>query len=118
MADYRGEPLDGDALRSTIESHHAAAFAWAIRCCGNDAEAGDVLHNAYGKILSGRAIFRGGSAFKTWLFAVIRNTAAEERRRKWMRQILLVGYTHERGNETMDPDRGLEKFERAEQTLD
>jgi DNA-directed RNA polymerase specialized sigma24 family protein len=37
---------------------------------------------AYLKILQGRARYRDGAAFKTWLFAVIRLTAADERRRQ------------------------------------
>ena len=39
---------------------------------------------AYLKVLSGEARFDGRSAFKTWLFGVIRRTAAGERRRDWV----------------------------------
>jgi len=40
---------------------------------------------SYLKILEGRARHAGGSAFKTWLFGVIRMTAREQRRRAWLR---------------------------------
>jgi len=38
----------------------------------------DVLHNAYLKILEGKANFGGKSTFKTWLFGVIRKTAMRD----------------------------------------
>jgi RNA polymerase sigma-70 factor (ECF subfamily) len=69
-------------LRDEIESHHAASFAWALACCAFvRADAEDVLQTVYLKVLDGRAHFDGRSAFRTWLFAVIRRTAADRRRR-------------------------------------
>lgn len=70
-------------LRCVLEQHHAASFGWALACCGRDREeAEDVLQASYLKILEGRARFDGRSSVKTWLFGVIRRTAAEERRRR------------------------------------
>src|SRR2546422_5376887 len=42
------------------------------------------------KILEGKARFRGESSLKTWLFAVIRKTAATEYRRKLLRGLRLL----------------------------
>jgi RNA polymerase sigma-70 factor (ECF subfamily) len=57
------------------------SFSWALNCCGRNRElAEDVLQTSYLKILEGKASFDGRSAFKTFLFAVIRRTAAEWRR--------------------------------------
>lgn len=57
---------------------HAASFGWACSCCSwNEADAEDVLQTAYLKVISGRARYDGRSAFRTWLFGVIRHTARE-----------------------------------------
>lgn len=75
-----------DELEAELEREHPDAFAWALRCVGGGREeAEDALHNAYERILAGRAEFAGRSSFRTWLFGVIRRTALEERRRGWLR---------------------------------
>jgi RNA polymerase sigma-70 factor (ECF subfamily) len=72
-------------LKCALEQYHTESFGWALACCGrNRAEAEDVLHASYLKILEGRARFDDRSSVKTWLFGVIRRTAAEERRRRFM----------------------------------
>ena len=75
-------PLDSAAeLRAALERHHADCLGWAMACCGFDrSEASDVLQDSYLKVLDGRAVFRGDSSFRTWLFGVIRRTASEHRR--------------------------------------
>lgn len=74
-----------------LEQHHVAAFCWALSCCGRDAtEAEDVLQSVYVKILEGRARFRGESSFRTWLFSLVRNTAADRRRRRLLGRILTL----------------------------
>jgi RNA polymerase sigma-70 factor (ECF subfamily) len=78
-------PADLD-LRDELARVHPQAFAWAVRCCRDDrGEAEDVLHEAYMKVLDGRAEFVGRSSFKTWLLGVIRHTAREYGRRRWLR---------------------------------
>lgn len=47
----------------------------------------DALQTSYLKILEGRARFEGRSTFRTWLFSVIRNTAADIGRSPWRRRI-------------------------------
>jgi len=72
-------------LRRDIEELHEASFAWALACCAfRREEAEDVLQTAYLKVLDGRARFDGRASVKTWLFAVIRNTAADRRRQGWL----------------------------------
>ena len=72
---------------SELAAFHPQSFAWALACCGYDrAEAEDVLQTAYLKVVDGRAQFEGGSSLRTFLFAVIRNTAADARRRSFLRR--------------------------------
>jgi RNA polymerase sigma-70 factor (ECF subfamily) len=77
-------------LRRELAANHRDAFAWALNCCGrNRADAEDVLQATYIKVLEGRARFQHRSAFTTWLFGVIRLTAAEQRRRHLLRDLVL-----------------------------
>lgn len=100
-------------LSAHLEEHHALSYGWALSCCGQDAaEAADVLHTAYLKVLKGRARFDGQASFRTWLFGVIRNTAADERRRRWLRLLRLGDYLRERG-EVAEPGEGVEASEMA-----
>jgi RNA polymerase sigma factor (sigma-70 family) len=72
-----------------LEELHPASFGWAVQCCGGDRqEAEDVLQTTYLKVLDGRARFEGRSSLKTWLFGVIRRTAAERRRVRWARDLV------------------------------
>ncbi len=73
-------------IRAQLEELHLSAYSWALHCCGRDRGAAEeVLQSVYLKVLEGRAVFDGKSSFKTWVFAVIRNTSSEERRRRWLR---------------------------------
>jgi len=85
--------MDEIEIRAQLEKHHAVSYGWALNCCShNNTEAKDVLQQAYLKILQGRALYKGQSSFKTWLFSVIRYTAADERRRNWLRFFGLKKY--------------------------
>jgi len=81
--------MDDSELRAELEKHHRESYGWALGCClRNPAEAESVLHSVYLKVLEGKARYDGRSSFRTWLFAVIRKTAADERRRnilQWLR---------------------------------
>jgi RNA polymerase sigma-70 factor, ECF subfamily len=82
--------MNATDLQSELERLHASSFGWALFCCGQrKEEAEDVLHTAYMKVLEGRAKFEGRASFRTWFFAVIRHTASEQQRRRWLRETLL-----------------------------
>ena len=79
-----------------------------------------MLQIAYVKVLDGRARFDGGSAFKTWLFAVIRRTAAERRRGRWMRSLTLARWRTGRGEPepSTDPEALASSAEAARSLRD
>lgn len=78
-------------LEQQLEELHPASFAWALGLCGRDADdAREVLQETYLKIFEGKARFEGRSTLKTWLFAVIRRTAAARRRLRWLRDLRFV----------------------------
>jgi len=83
--------MDRAELEQQLEELHPASFAWALGCCGRDRQlAEDVLQETYLKIFQGKAQFAGRSTLKTWLFSVIRRTAARQRRFRWLREIPLL----------------------------
>src|SRR5215475_879832 len=81
-------------LKAELEKLHGASFGWALSCCQhNRSDAEEVLQTVYLKILEGKAVFREESKLKTWLFAVIRNTAIGERRKALLRSRIHAGAT-------------------------
>ena len=81
--------MDRAELEREIEQLHGSSFGWALSCCGrNRDDAEEVLQDVYVKILDGKARFDGRSSLKTWLFAVIRRTAAGQARRRFVREVL------------------------------
>ena len=82
--------MDDVELRRQLERVHAECYGWAMACCDRDSDdAEEVLQTVYLKVLDGRARFDGQSSFRTWVFGVIRHTAASERRKAWLRRLLL-----------------------------
>lgn len=77
-------PTDAETIHRQLEALHGESFAWALGCAAyQPSEAEDILQMTYLKILDGSACYEGRSAFKTWLFGVIRLTALAHRRRTW-----------------------------------
>jgi RNA polymerase sigma-70 factor (ECF subfamily) len=103
-------------LREQLEKGHVAAFGWALACCkGNRDEAEDVLHDSYLAVLEGKARFDARSSFQTWLFGVIRLTAASARRKAWLRGLILERQNGVHNPEAaVQPDSGLDATSRGE----
>ena len=92
--------MDDVELRLQLERVHADCFGWAMACCGRDSDdAEEVLQTVYLKVLDGHAHYDGRSTFRTWLFGVIRRTAASRQRTAWLRGLLL-----ERNGENVRPE--------------
>jgi len=111
-----------EELKDLLEQHHASSFGWAMSCCGRDpAEAEDILQVVYLKVLEGKARFEGHATFKTWLFAVIRKTASDQRRKNVLRAVHTLkaaqqwahSETAEHPDETAYRAEVLMKFRRA-----
>ncbi len=82
---------DDRRLWSAIERLHFESYGWARCCCRQDPEeAENVLQAVYLKVFQQRAVFDGRASLKTWLFAVIRRTAAEARRRRALQRLGLL----------------------------
>lgn len=108
-----------DELRTQIEELHEDAFVWAVACCDGDLEeAEDVLQLSYLKLMDGRAKFSGRSAFKTFLFGVVRNTARERRRRRKVRRFLLFQWGGEERSAPASPVDSIEQTELRAQVLE
>ena len=100
--------MDTSELKAELEKLHQASFGWALNCCRhNHAEAEEVLQTVYLKILQGKAVYRGESKLRTWLFAVIRKTAATERRKRVLRTLIAV--TSPRTEPGSQPELELER---------
>jgi RNA polymerase sigma-70 factor (ECF subfamily) len=109
--------LTREELEALLERHHAASYGWALSCSGwNDADAEDVLQTTYMKVISGRARFGGRSAFRTWLFGVIRRTAGEHARRDRSHakraELLALEAAATAGGSGGDPEAGVETADR------
>jgi len=81
-------------LKEELEKLHQASFGWALNCCRHHrVDAEEVLQTVYLKILQGKAVYRGESKLRTWLFAVIRKTAISERRKHVLRSLITIQAT-------------------------
>ncbi|HEV8183594.1 MAG TPA: RNA polymerase sigma factor [Candidatus Angelobacter sp.] len=107
--------MDQTDLRDELERLHSASFGWALWCCDHRREdAEEVLQTAYLKVLEGAARFNGRSSLRTWFFAVVRRTAWEQRRLRWVRELLLARWLWQpalvaRG----EPDEALRSSEQS-----
>jgi RNA polymerase sigma-70 factor (ECF subfamily) len=108
-------------LERQLKEHHGPAFGWALSCCGWDrASAQDVLQTVYLKVLQGRAKFAGRSSFKTFLFGVIRRTAAEHRRASALKRLLPLSRLHghpEGRSAVTDPGLAVERSDEAKRLV-
>ncbi|HLB37327.1 MAG TPA: RNA polymerase sigma factor [Gemmatimonadales bacterium] len=102
-------------LERELDRVHIAAFGWALACCAGDrSRAEDALQSSYLKIVDGRARFDGRSSFRTWLFGIVRRTAAEARRReRWGRWLPLVGFSASLGDGRPDSAAALIRSEES-----
>lgn len=103
-----------EEIRSALKQSQRDNYLWALFCCRRNREmAYEVLQITYLKILEGKAKYSGTSAFKTWIFSVIKNTAIDtfndelKRQRRFLNLNRLFSSKNGKNNEK-DPQIAIE----------
>ncbi len=75
MDTYLSKAIDGDreALDYLLDQHKDLAFSIALKLVGNEADAEDVVQEAFIKVLTTIGRFRKESKFSTWLYRIVYN---------------------------------------------
>ncbi len=71
---------DADAFETLVGRHEGRVYRLAYRLTGSDADAQDVLQDAFLAAYRGLASFRGTARFSTWLYRITTNAALLHRR--------------------------------------
>jgi RNA polymerase sigma-70 factor (ECF subfamily) len=71
---------DADAFEALVDRHEARVYRLAYRLTGSDADARDVLQEAFLAAYRGLASFRGAARFSTWLYRIATNAALMHQR--------------------------------------
>lgn len=73
---------DRDAGREFFLRYRQGAFRIAYRLVGNEADAMDVVEDAFVKLLGAAGKFRGEAKASTWFYRIVTNTALDLRRKR------------------------------------
>lgn len=75
MDTYLTKAIDGDreALNYLLDQHKNLAFSIALKLVGNEADAEDIVQEAFIRVLSSIGRFRKESKFSTWLYRIVYN---------------------------------------------
>jgi RNA polymerase sigma-70 factor (ECF subfamily) len=63
------------AFDELVRRTYVDTYTLAVRLCGNEEDAGDVVQEAYLRAWKGIRRFRGDAQFTTWLYRITANTA-------------------------------------------
>lgn len=106
-----------EELAEELRRLHKDSFGWALNCSGWDEQmAEDILQTAYLRVVSGKARFGGQSAFRTWLFGVIRRVGQEENRRRRVRASRLLQFSLIGSGPTRVEEDALARIARSEES--
>jgi RNA polymerase sigma-70 factor (ECF subfamily) len=113
------ECLKGDpaAFGQLVRRHQDRLFNTVFRLVDNDADAQDVVQEAFISAYQSLESFKGHSEFFTWLYRIAYNTAVSLKRKRRVTLSLSVGHGGEATHEPLDesevsrPGQGLERIE-------
>ena len=101
-----------DDLKILLERYREELTFFLFGIVKNMEDAEDLMLEAFATIASGTAKFSGKSSFKTWLFGIARNLAANSMRKKHFSFSSFDEGTDEEGTEEVMPDVALLNEER------
>ena len=73
----RAQNGDRSAFEALLRDHYDVIYRIAYKWCGNKADAEDITQNACVKLARSLGSFRFQSAFLTWLYPLVINTAKD-----------------------------------------
>jgi RNA polymerase sigma-70 factor, ECF subfamily len=68
---------DASAFEALVNMHYETIFKMAFKWCGNKTDAEDITQEACIKLARGIGAFRFESAFTSWLYTLVINTAKD-----------------------------------------
>lgn len=69
-----------DAFEELVRRYNGRIYAFAVRCCGNPSDAGEVTQDTFVKAYQALAQFDSRREFRTWLFTIARRKCIDRRR--------------------------------------
>lgn len=77
---------DAGAFEALVRRHGAALHGFLLARSGSAAEAEDLFQESFVRVLDALPSYRERGQFRSWLFRIARNLAADQRRRKLVRR--------------------------------
>jgi RNA polymerase sigma-70 factor, ECF subfamily len=84
--------LDPDTFRGVMLTYGQEVWNYAYFLTGRPELADDISQDVFLSVYRSIASYQGQSTFKTWLFAITRNTAVNYRRSAFFRRVALTGW--------------------------
>src|SRR5438270_6798289 len=78
----RAQKGDGEAFAMLVERHQRQLYRLALRRTGSEADAQEVLQEAFLNAYQKLPLFRGEAQFSSWLYRIAANSALMRLRRK------------------------------------
>ncbi|MDD5547473.1 MAG: RNA polymerase sigma factor [Candidatus Pacebacteria bacterium] len=96
------EYLNGneDALEMVIERHFRAVYNFIYRLVGNKQNASDITQEVFVKVWKNIKKYKNGQSFKTWLFAIAKNTSIDWLRKK--KEYVFSEFENEEGENVLE----------------